>query len=82
MAQNVLRIHCPKCDDELAAEHVHGGTPNARGGMDRRRRRVGCWNRCRRCLSLYEALQCSTAPAKRLRKAQKRLEAAGQLRLV
>ncbi len=81
MAQSMYRIHCTVCGESIEAEHVHGGRPNTRGGQDRRTARIGCWNRCKRCSTLYEALPCSSAAAKRLRRTQRRLERAGQLRL-
>lgn len=78
----VYRIHCAKCGESIQAEHVHGGVPNVRGGRDRRFARVGCWNRCMRCGTLYEALPCVSREAKRQQKAQAKLEGLGQLSLL
>lgn len=78
----VYRIYCTKCADSIQAEHVHGGVPNVRGGRDRRYQRVGCWNRCGRCGSLYEALPCVSRDAKRQQKEHGKLERMGQLSLL
>jgi hypothetical protein len=66
-----LVIHCPKCGRSQPAQHVHGP------GEGRAKTRA-CFNRCSWCDALYRTIACGA----RERKAQRRLQRAGQLRLV
>lgn len=66
----VFQIHCTECNADRMAEHVHGSIPLP-NGRPHRGRRLACWNKCRACGHLFEALRCGAQERKKRRKLEK-----------